>query len=453
MAFSANTLIQGLSDLAATSTSPPSRYVVAFSGGLDSTVLLHALASAPGSADIAVLAVYVRHDLQSDAEAWEIHCRDTASALGVAFEAVSIDVPRDTGTGIEAAAREARYGVLRQFIGPGDWLLSAHHQNDQAETLLLNLLRGSGVDGLAGIGVKQPFAEGALVRPLLGVSRKELLEYAESVGIVWVEDPSNSDNRYDRNYLRNDVLPRLSARWPAAISRLSRSSALCSEASGLIAELADIDLTLLGRPSRIDIGKLTSLTDMRQRNVLRRAMRRCGLPSAPESRLRQILDELIPAKEDAAPLVTWQGGEARRYRSFLYLQATLTAAVLEPPTVLSSSQSEIDLGNAGKLSIVPSAKGGIVRDALDRGLEVRFRGGGESVRPDGESHTRKLKNLLQEKGVVPWMRDRIPLLYDGDKLVAVADLWVSDEYASRSGQSDAGLSSGGIVWSNQPELF
>jgi tRNA(Ile)-lysidine synthase len=451
MAFSPDTLIQRLSDLAA--ASPPSRYVVAFSGGMDSTVLLHALATAASGENIPILAVYIRHDLQDDAAAWEFHCRETASALGVAFEAVSVDVPRDTGTGMEAAARGVRYDALRQFIGPGDWLLSAHHQNDQAETLLLNVLRGSGVDGLAGIGAKQSFAEGALVRPLLDVSRGELLDYAESAGIAWVEDPSNTDNRFDRNYLRNDVLPRMSARWPAAISRLSRSSALCSEASELIAELANIDLKTLGRPSRIDISKLTLLTDSRQRNVLRRAMRLCGLPSAPESRLRQILDELVPAREDAAPLVNWQGGEARRYRSFLYLQATLTGAILASPTVLSFSQPELDLGSGGRLSIAPAAKGGILRDALDRGLDVRFRSGGESVRPDGNSHTKKLKNLFQEKGVVPWMRDRIPLLYDGDKLVAVADLWVSDEYACRSNQSDDGVQSGRIVWSNPPELF
>ena len=220
MSFTSEQLKNRLSALATVAS--PKRYVVAFSGGLDSTVLLHALAAAVADGDVPLVAIHVRHGLHEDAGKWDAHCRSVAAAFAIGFESVTVVVDRESGLGLEAAARQSRYEALQQRIQPGDWLLSAHHQDDQAETLLLNLLRGSGMAGMAGIGEMQAFGSGHLLRPLLDVSRADLQTYASSHKLAWLDDPSNADLTFDRNFLRHTILPALTERWPAASSRLAR---------------------------------------------------------------------------------------------------------------------------------------------------------------------------------------------------------------------------------------
>jgi len=206
----------------------PDRFVIAFSGGLDSTVLLHALASSRDMHKTALLAVHVDHSLHEDSASWTKHCESFAEALDTECVCVKVDVATGTGRGTEAAAREARYNAFRSLLRAGDWLLSAHHKDDQAETLLLNLMRGSGPAGLAGIGEVQPFAAGWLVRPLLSISRNELRNYANELELNWIDDPSNEDRQFDRNYLRHEVIPRLDERWPDVANRLRRSAFLAT---------------------------------------------------------------------------------------------------------------------------------------------------------------------------------------------------------------------------------
>ncbi len=444
MTFDDDVLLKRLIELEAVAAEA-SRYIVAMSGGLDSTVLLHALVMARSRHQKTLLAVHVDHQLQAASADWCDACRKFTAELGVDFIAETVSVDLNSGAGLEAAAREARYGALRGHVESGDWLLSAHHRDDQAETLLLNLMRGSGPIGLAGITAIRPFARGWLARPLLGVSRAELLDYADKAGLQWIDDPSNTDLEFDRNFLRHDVLPRLDARWPDCVSRLAKSAALAGEAAKLLAELAEIDLQTLGaRPERLSIDGLHALSAARQRNVLRHAVRRIGLPAPGASHLSAIVGDLLAAKEDAQPLIRWRGAEARRYRDQLYLLPASDAdAAVPDEQLVAGGRVNLRAGH-GALTLAPGAPVGLSDDVVSSGLHLQYRQGGEEIRPAGQAHTRKLKKLLQEEGIVPWMRDRLPLLYAGQRLVAVADLWIAADAASEPGNA--------VVWEQRPPL-
>lgn len=442
MTLSAGILLQQLGELEAVA-GKPSRYVVAYSGGLDSTVLLHALLSLREELGIPIVAIHIDHGLHADSGSWSEHCRLIAEDLGVDYLCRSVTVQLESGKGPEASARDARYTALHAELEYDDWLLSAHHREDQAETLLLNLVRGSGPPGIAGIGAIRRFGPGWLARPLLAIDRASLVEYANSEALHWVDDPSNADRRFDRNFLRHEVLPRLKSRWPDISARLQRSAQHAGEASELLANLAEIDLESLGgRPERLPIDGLLELSTARQRNLLRYALRCLGLPAPTAVQLQRIQNELIPARQDAQPLVDWPGASVRRYRNGLYL---LPQALVEPPGTILVSGGDVPLGGGlGVLQFVPGAARGLSGDLLEREIRVSFRQGGEEFQPEGQLHTRKLKKLLQEEGVVPWMRDRLPLVYAGDELIAVGDLWLAAPAVAEPGVA--------VRWKDRPAL-
>lgn len=444
MKFDAQSLLDRLHEFVSVA-GRPKRFMVAFSGGVDSTVLLHALVAGKRQHGVPMLAVHVDHGLHPESADWERQCRSLATGLEVEYLSRRALVSRDAGLGLEAAARDARYAVLGSLMQAGDWLLSAHHENDQAETLLLNLLRGSGLSGLAGMAAIREFSPGYLVRPLLGISGEAVVRYAHNHGLSWSEDPSNVDTAFDRNYLRQEIMPRLAARWPAVTARLRQSAELAAESSELLADLAEIDIA--GSPSvdRLDIRLLRMLSRSRQRNVIRQAVRRLGLPAPPATRLYQAVHELIPARQDAQPLVTWPGGEMRRHRDYVYILAPLPDPGQEPLGILLPD-APLDLGaGLGRLVLEPVDAGGIDRAFAEQGLGVRFRKGGEEITLPGEAHTRKLKKLLQENSIVPWMRERLPLLYAGERLVAVADIWLEAQFVAPDGYAPH--------WVDRPALY
>jgi tRNA(Ile)-lysidine synthase len=444
MSFDARFVYQRLQEFES-AAGKPGRFVVAFSGGIDSTVLLHALVAESALHRVPVIAAHVDHGLHMASADWDAQCEALAADLGVEYLSRKVSVSRNSGTGPEAAAREARYAVLGSLMQKGDWLLSAHHENDQAETLLLNLLRGSSLTGLAAIGAIREFSGGFLVRPLLGVSGDAIRNYADEHGLSWTDDPSNADTAFDRNYLRQKVMPLLAARWPAVAARLRQSSDLAAEASELLAELADIDIAVSPSADRLDLRHIAQLSRPRQRNLIRQAVRRCGLPAPPATRLYQTVHELIPARNDAQPLVTWSGGEIRRYRNHLHILAPQPAVPPPAGTILSpDAVLDLDTGQ-GRLELQRRGLPGIDQKIAEQGLHVRYRQGGEEITPVGQAHRRKLKKLLQEEAIVPWMRDRLPLLFAGDQLVAVADLWVDAEFVSADGYS--------VRWFNRPALY
>ena len=431
MTFESQYLLERLTAL--TAGEPASRWLVAFSGGIDSTVLLHALSGSRAQLQAEIIAIHVDHGLHPDSQQWDMHCQQFAEQLEVSYIRKRITVDDELRSGPEAAARQARYAVLQTLLIDGDCLLSAHHEEDQAETLLLSLMRGSGPAGLAGIGAAQEFGQGRLLRPLLGVSGEAIQDYAQRHELSWIEDPSNADTRFDRNFLRREIMPRLASRWPAVSARLKQSADLAGEASALLRDLADIDLAVAGRPERLDLRSLRRLSLERQRNLLRQAISLCGLPPPPATRLYQAVHELIPAREDAQPQVTWPGAELRRYRHHLYVMPAIATLPDEPAQVLRPDTS-LDLGpGMGQLVLSPGVDGGIDPELANAGLQVRYRHGGEEIRPAGHDCTRKLKKLLQQEGIVPWMRERLPLLYSGEDLVAVADLWIAKECSHDAG--------------------
>jgi tRNA(Ile)-lysidine synthase len=322
-------------------------------------------------------------------------------------------------------------------LGPGDLLLTAHHQDDQAETLLLQLLRGSGVNGLAAMPSLAPLGLGQLARPMLAFARREIEGYARGQRLDWIDDPSNRKLDFDRNYLRHGVMPQLRVRWPGLSRSLARSARHCGEAQTLIDELARRDLAAArGKgDDRLHLVALRALPAPRCRAVLRQWIRERGLPVPPTAALDRILDELLPAPRDRRPEVKWSGGEVRRYRDGLYLLFPLPdldpdwrrswdgASVLELPAEL------------GRFRMVPATGQGIAVGRLRAAeLTVGFRQGGERCRPVGAAHSRRLKKLLQEAGVAPWERARLPLFWLDGELAAVGDLWVCGDCAAGIGE-------------------
>jgi len=347
--------------------------------------------------DVPVLAIHVDHALQTDSANWSKHCAQIAAELEIDFRSLLVDVQLESGKGPEASARDARYAALSAELSNDDWLLSAHHREDQAETLLLNLIRGSGPAGVAGIGDVRRIGPGWLVRPMLNVDRADIELYANDMGLHWIEDPSNEDQRFDRNFLRHEVLPRLKSRWPDIAARLQRSAGHAGEASQLLIELAAIDLESLGsRAARLPIDGLSGLSVARQRNVIRFALRELGL-STPT----------------AVQLVSWAGASVRRYRNGLYLLPENLADAVASES-LSGADLELGIG-LGTLHFKLGADIGISEELFSGGLTIKPRTGGEEIQLQGQPHTSKLKKLLQEEGIVPWMRDRLPLVYSGDR--------------------------------------
>jgi tRNA(Ile)-lysidine synthase len=407
------------------------RYWVAYSGGLDSHVLLHALhgliAAHP---ELTLGAVHVHHGLRPAADQWAAHCMAVCAALGVSCQVLHVQARPAAGESPEDAARRARYQALQGVMGAGDCLLTAHHQDDQAETLLLQLLRGSGVAGLAGMPACAPFGAGLLARPLLSCSRAELHDYAEAHGLKWVEDDSNAETGYDRNYLRHEILPRLSARWPATAAALTRSAGHCAAATDLLQVLATQDLAGLrgAEPGTLRIDRLQALDAARQDNALRAWLRALDLPTPSTAHLRQVRGALLTAAQDAMPCVRWPGAELRRYRGLLHAMTPLPAHDAGQVLAWDMQQPLALPGNAGCLQVALSTGHGL--DAALRGqrISVRFRRGGEICKPVGRGHHHDLRKLFQEAGVPPWRRERIPLLYVDGSLAAVVGFWVCEPY-------------------------
>jgi tRNA(Ile)-lysidine synthase len=402
---------------------PASRLIVAYSGGLDSHVLLHAASLLRGADFPELRAIHVHHGLAPRADAWTVHCEAVCAALGVPLEVIRVDARAETGESPEAAARAARYRALEAALTPGDGLLTAHHRRDQAETLLLQLLRGAGPAGLAAMPRWQPLGAGWHGRPLLDVSRECLEAHARAHGLVWIEDESNLDIRFDRNLLRQEVMPRLRERWPALDEMLARAASHQAEALGLLGELARQDLEDLrgDPPGTLSVSALARLRPARRRNALRFWLMDKGLPLPSMARLQSVLDDVLTAAPDAMPRVAWEGGEVRRYRDALYAMPPM--ALHDPALRLPwDGRSPLAIDALGVVLTPEWLQGqGLVPEAGET-LTVAFRRGGETMRV--RDRTRELKKLMQERGIPPWERERVPLVYRGDELVAV--YWKSE---------------------------
>jgi tRNA(Ile)-lysidine synthase len=388
------------------------------SGGLDSTVLLHLLA---GLAQREVLpplsAIHIHHGLQAAADAWPAHCHALCSSLGVQLHVEYVQV--QPGASLEQAARDARYAAFAARLGVDEVLLTAQHRDDQAETLIFRLLRGAGVQGLAAMPVNRVLAAGHLVRPLLGCSRADLEAYAQAQGLLWVDDPSNTDERFSRNYLRRQILPTLTQRWPQALNSMARSAAHLSEAQQLLDELAQQDLdaataskefSWLGLP-QLALPALRALSESRQRNALRYWLR--PLTAMPDSEHWASWQTLRDATHDAAPVWQLQAGNLLRSHDQLWWLAGDWLSVPQP----------LEKGiRLGQRVVLPGNGYVYIEGALPAGhWQVGYRRGGEKIFLAWRGH-RDLKRLLNERRVPTFVRDRLPLLRLDGQVVAIANL-------------------------------
>ena len=396
---------------------------VAFSGGADSMALLAALAALQSRCGFQLRALHINHRLQPQADAMAARALRAAKTLGVECEVVRAPVRVPRGASLEASARTVRYAALRARLAPGEWLLLAQHREDQFETVLLQLLRGAGVAGLAAM----PMQAGPLLRPLLPVSAAALRGYLRRRGILWHEDPSNADERFDRNYLRQRLTPLIEARWPGATQTVARSAALAAEAQTLLETLADRDLRVARDGAALQVSVLRRLGAAECRNALRRWLALMALPLPDQRRLQEIAGPVLRARHDAQPLVAWPGAEVRRHGDLLYARATPAARAAAPRPVRWDwrMQPRVQLGAGGSLSLVPDASGPLAVTALPAQFSIRFRVGGERLAREHGQQT--LKRLLQEHRLPPWQRTAVPLLYAGRRLVAVADWWCAAE--------------------------
>lgn len=434
MKFSPDALIQHLHSL---QPAPP-RWWVALSGGLDSTVLLHALAERRDRLGAPLHAVHVDHALQPDSPAWAMHCRALCERLDVPMESFGVMVDAAAGASLEAAARDARYQAFRELLDDNDALLTAQHQDDQLETFLLQALRGAGPQGLAAMPECTRLGRGWLLRPLLAWPRAALAEWARERGLAWLEDSSNADERFDRNYLRRRVVPMLKARWPAAAQTLSRSARHCAESARLVDELAAADLAAVtANADTLPLEGLRRLDAARQRNLLRHWLDWLGFPRPSEKKLEHILSDVIPARPDAAPCVEWADVAVRRFRDALYAER---ARALPAGGDWEGERFELGAGWGSLRRVHDEAPG------LPHGhTEIHFREGGETLRPLGRDHHHELKKLLQEAAVLPWCRHALPLVYVDGVLAAVADRWLNADIVRPRGWR--------VAWDDAPRVL
>jgi len=408
-------------------------WLIAYSGGLDSTVLLHAAHRVAQERGISLHALHVNHQLSLNAEAWQAHCADQCSELDREFRGVSVRVVNQ-GAGLEAAARAARYRVFIEQLGEEEQLLLAHHQDDQAETLLLRLMRGAGPAGLGAMQEQRSLGAGTLRRPLLGLSRADLETYASTHKLSWVEDDSNASLDFDRNFLRHQVMPQLEQRWPGFTQRWQQSASLCQQSAAAdeqrgAADLAACQPVPASWGWSISLAGLQVLSAYQRGNLLRHWLKTLGLAAPEQKHLQQVESQLLEARVDAKSQVSWGAGDERVrlcvYRQRLY---ALPDSKVDPlPSEVSWCIDEPLKWGPWSLT-AESVSEGDVGIALPSLVIVKSRAGGERCKPVGRGHTQSLKKLLQEYAVEPWLRDQLPLIFIDGCLAAVADRWVCDGF-------------------------
>jgi len=373
-------------------------YWVALSGGIDSVVLLHFLHQ--DFPEFKISAIHVNHQLVPEAKAFENHCKKLCKQLHIPLTIKKINITKKPGESLEAKAREARYNLFKKLLKKNDILFTAHHLDDQAETFLFQVLRGAGLRGASAMPPISALGKGYLVRPFLSFSREALLDYATHQQLTWVNDPSNFDTQFDRNYLRHHIFPLFKKRWPQATKTFSRFAQHCAEQEILIAQFSEEDLKICHGDylNTLKISSLLKFSVTQQKNILRVFIEKNNFSLPSEKILKEIL-KLCAARHDKNPIVSWGNTQCRRYQSNLFLLNTNNDRdeKLTSEEMTWCKKNNIDLNT----------------------VKITFRKGGEKFKPHNSAHTRTLKNLFQEWKIPPWLRESIPLIYKNNQLIAI----------------------------------
>lgn len=399
--------------------------LVAFSGGLDSTVLLHQLVQwRQQRPELSLRAIHIHHGLSPHADEWVKHCEAVCAQWQVPLVVERVTLA-DEGLGIEAHARRARYKAFAGVLQPGEVLVTAQHLDDQCETFLLALKRGSGPAGLSAMAEVSPFADTQLIRPLLTQSRESLALWAREHQLQWINDESNQDDTYDRNFLRLRIIPLLQQRWPHFAEATARSAALCAGQESLLDELLAGELSeCMTAQGTLQLAPLMVMSDMRRAALLRRWLATHNAPMPSRDGLERIWQEVVLAREDASPCLRFGEHEVRRFQGQLWWVKAVTG---QSETVLSWRDWQTPLmlpAGLGNIRLIPAGQLRFPR--ADEPVSIRFKASG-LLHIVGRNGGRKLKKIWQEQGIPPWRRDTTPLLFYGDTLIAAAGVFVTHE--------------------------
>ena len=423
------------------------KFTIALSGGVDSMVLLDLLVKAKRSSDL-VKAIHINHNLHQSSKEWVDFVKDACKKYKLPLIIESIK-PKQEGFGLEAEARDQRYKKFKEIILDNECLLTAHHLDDQVETTLFRIFRGTGLDGLRSIRKKDKFGKGLLCRPLINVPREAIEKYAKLNNIKWIEDPSNKNIDFDRNYLRNNIIPSIKKRWPEAQTTITRLSSLAENNQKLLEELAQEDIGKMEKFNALDLAILSNKSALRINNIFRFMIQKnnMGIPSLKV--LEKGIETLLNSKSNS-PIVNWNRYSIRRYKNKLYFfNPDLQHDDSRPLKMKWFIDETINLGgNRGSIQARFIKGQGIALNKCPKSLEIKYRKGGEQIKPLGHKITKSLKNLFQENNVLPWVRDQIPLFYLDEELISVGDLWFNQDYKAKE-QEDGFL----ISWDRNIDII
>jgi tRNA(Ile)-lysidine synthase len=419
--------------------------VVALSGGADSAALLAGTAALENFRALPLRAVHIDHGLQAAASEFREACETLCKHLGVPLTLISVEVQGAAGASIEAAAREARYAALAAQLRLKECLLTAHHRKDQAETLLLQALRGAGVKGMSAMPICRVLGAGWHVRPLLDVAHNDLLSFGENIAHFKATDPMNEDLRFDRTYLRKAIWPMITERWPGAEIALSRTARHMAEAQELLDMAAAEDVARLRDGDALSVPALRALSQQKRTNAVRLWLSEAGVEAPSTARLVEALRQVFDADVDQQPAIVWGSKALRRYRQRLFLTDAEPPRLGKAKTWAISMGSTLELGpQLGNLAWT-AQMGGLAPEKLPNFALVRRRDGGETLKPARFAKTQTVQHLCQSQGVLPWMRDALPLVFAHEELIAVGDLWMDARWCAAAGA--AGLA---VAWNNAP---
>lgn len=397
------------------------KFLIAYSGGMDSHVLLHSMnILRQQNPALKVRAAHIHHGLNANADFWVKHCMTICQQLNIELVVRKIIVKKNQHS-LEALARELRYQEFAKIIASDECLLTAHHANDQAETVLLQLFRGGGPKGLAAMPKYKNLAQGDFLRPLLEFRRQDLHEYALKNQLYWIEDDSNANIGYDRNFIRHKLIPIIIERWPGIFKTLSRSAEHCAQANKLLSVLAyqDYLLTQGSAPDTLSIKQLLAFDTARCNNLIRYWLQKLNLPIPSSIKLQHIFTDVLHCRNDAHPIVHWQGAEIRRYRDDLYAMQPLS--IIKTNIVIPwDIKTSLELpNNLGTLTRQLLKNHGLDLNYNSENITVRFRHGGHKCKVRNRAGTHSLKKLFQEQGIPPWQRNYVPLIFQDEELIGI----------------------------------
>jgi len=406
-------------------------YLIAYSGGLDSHVLLRLCRQLRKTLPLKLRAIHIHHGLSANADLWAAHCARVCQEYEIDFAVKTIHFEKNGSDSIEALAREQRYQAFAEYLQKDEILLTAHHQDDQAETVLLQLSRGAGIKGLAAMPVIKPFACGWHGRPLLSFQRVALQRYAELEQLTWIEDESNQNINLTRNFFRHHILYPLKERWPTIAATLSRTAMHCAEANQLLDEFAHLLLSTVagGKANTLSVTKLLRLSSEKQKLLLRAWIAKLGFPALNTKKIEQVQETILKAGRDRIPRIAWANVVLRRFKDDLYLVRCLPVKIEQ--SFLWDLSSALHLSPLGKLQVQKTLATGF-SEAIGE-VRVQFRQGGEKANiKDRGRHT--LKNLFQEWGVPTWERDYIPLIFKGEKLIGAVGYFTDPDFTASTNE-------------------